>query len=270
MLNSLVHDTISSVRFLSRLPVGTEKASIEPLNFQKTAHTFPLAGLIIAFPAALVLLILQTLDVPSVASAIITFLVLTITTGALHEDGLADTADGFWGGHTPEQRLEKMRDSAIGSFGTLALIFSIALRVALLASLIDTFNGYQSALLLLAIASISRFAILQPWQALPAARTAKSTDNNTEKDPAGLSARFNSPDFQTFSRAVLLLLPAGLILFFLIGIWGFIVALVVMQVLVAVITRLSQYYVGGHTGDTLGATQQISEAGLLLALVFVM
>ncbi len=270
MLNSLVRDTISSIRFLSRLPIPAKSANDEPLNFEKTAHTFPLAGLVIALPAAAVLWIAALVGLQSVASAILAILILTLTTGALHEDGLADTADGFWGGQTPKRRLEIMRDSAIGTYGILALIFSIALRITLLANLIEVLSGFQSALLLLAIVSISRFAMLQPWLTLPAARTAVSTSRKNKKDDAGLSARYSGPDFQTFFRAGILLLPACLIILFIYGVWGFIVALVVLQLLVFGMSRLSQTYVGGHTGDTLGATQQISEAGLLLALVFVM
>ena len=267
MLNSLLPDTLSSIRFLSRLSLGAEETKNTQLNFQKTAHTFPLAALFIALPAGLVLWICTALNLQPTICALLALLVLTITTGALHEDGLADTVDGFWGGRDVKRKLEIMRDSSIGTYGVLALLFSMALRVVLLSSIISAISGYQSVLLFLAVASVSRFAMLGLWQALPAARTAiTKTKSTKEKGQAGLSTRYGAPDFQTFTRAAILCLPAGLILIFIAAPWSFIASLLFTVLLVLGTARLCEHHIGGHTGDTLGATQQVAELGLLFGL----
>src|SRR5262245_27854897 len=128
----LLKETMRSLAFVSRLPVSPRWFSDYDGSLAGNVRGFPFAGIIIALPAALVLLVAASL--PSLVSALIVVAVLIITTGALHEDGLADVADGFYGGASTERRLEIMKDSAIGSYGTLALILSVLLRTVLLAS----------------------------------------------------------------------------------------------------------------------------------------
>ena len=92
-------------------------------------------GIAVALPAILTALNGIVLGLPSIIIAILIVIVEIITIGALHEDGFADCADGFYGGHTIEQRLEIMRDSTIGTYGALALLLNISLRIACLAAL---------------------------------------------------------------------------------------------------------------------------------------
>jgi adenosylcobinamide-GDP ribazoletransferase len=170
-----------------------------------------------------------------------------LLTGGLHEDGLADMADGFAGGGTRDEKLAIMRDSRIGSFGTLALIFSVLCRVAALASLADI--GIVMAALVAGHAS-SRAGMTAVMHALPNARG------------DGLSASAGRPDRMAAGvglavaavAALLLLQGAGLIAF------------VIGAGATAGVAWLAQRQIGGQTGDVLGATEQVAQAAFLAAL----
>ncbi|MEE9313683.1 MAG: adenosylcobinamide-GDP ribazoletransferase [Rhizobiaceae bacterium] len=270
MLSSLISDTKSSVQFLSRIPLLL--VSEELPDFQKTAHTFPLAGLIISLPAAALLWGASSLNLPATVCALLAVTALFLTTGGLHEDGLADVADGFGGGHNRERKLEIMRDSAVGTYGVVSLVLSIGLKVALLTHLLTLYNGGTVALILVAVTAVSRLAMLQPWAALsPARQEAEAPVKNKvalpkEKETSGLSNRYGSPDNKTVSLGLLCSLPAALILLFTVGPWAVALSLVTAGVFIIIFTSICEKQIGGHTGDTLGATQQLSELGLLLGL----
>ena len=118
---------------------------------------------------ALALGLADRLGLPPLVCAGLAVGALVIVTGALHEDGLADVADGFGGGATRERKLEIMRDSRIGAYGAAALALSLILRVAALSALLDHGLGAAAAGLILAGAA-SRAAALAPLALLPAAR----------------------------------------------------------------------------------------------------
>ncbi|MGI9356048.1 MAG: adenosylcobinamide-GDP ribazoletransferase, partial [Rhizobiaceae bacterium] len=172
-------------------------AANTPIDFSKSAYTFPLAGIIIALPGAAALYLALAVGLDSWIAAIAAVTVLLLVTGALHEDGLADVADGFWGSGTRERKLEIMCDSTIGTYGTLALICSIALRVSLLAALIRQIEPLPVVALFITVAGLSRLAVLQPWRVLPAARPTNSSDTDG-KAISGLSARYGSPNMTSF------------------------------------------------------------------------
>jgi adenosylcobinamide-GDP ribazoletransferase len=113
-------DLAACIRFFSRLPLPRLGKWDDPAAlpaFQRMARAAPLAGVLVALPAALVGLLLGFTALPHLAIGLLMTGALAAVTGGLHEDGLADVADGFFGGHTPERRLEIMKDSRIGSFG---------------------------------------------------------------------------------------------------------------------------------------------------------
>ena len=267
----LLEATLASVMFLSRLPVRFSKDDTLP-DFAKTAHAFPLAGILIGLLPASVLWASLMLGLQSIVASTLCVIAMVIVTGALHEDGLADVADGFWGGHTRERKLEIMRDSAIGTYGVITLVLGLVLRILLIAALCNSLDALWAAVSYLAIASLSRLAMLQPWSALPAARTDSSSPSDIEsnkgaKDQSGLSARYGSPNNATFIRGVVCTLPIFFILFLAVGLWPALLALVLMEVVIIGFSALCTRHIQGHTGDTLGATQQLSELGLLLGLI---
>ena len=168
--------------------------------------------------------------------------------GGLHEDGLADVADGFGGGNSRDRKLAIMRDSRIGTYGVSALIFSIGFRVAALASIAE--SGFTVSALILA-GAISRSAIGPVMALLPQAR------------PDGLSAVSGQP---RSSQAWL-----GVALAFAIA-WGFaglsdvLVAICVTAVVVTAVATIAKRQIDGQTGDVLGAVAQVGEVAVLVTL----
>ncbi|MEP1208261.1 MAG: adenosylcobinamide-GDP ribazoletransferase [Rhizobiaceae bacterium] len=274
MIQGLIADTRSSVLFLSRLPMSYSAQTALP-DFSQSSRCFAFAGLIIALPAALILWITFATGMPASVSALLSIATMVIITGALHEDGLADTVDGFWGGHSRQRKLDIMRDSTIGTYGVLGLVVTILLRVVLLTYLIDSVGGLAAALVVLTSASLSRAAILQPWTLLLPARPSSDDDTEVvpqtgEKQLSGLSARYGVPDTDTLIWGSLAALPAVLLLLWVCGLFSTLIALAGLQLAVMAVIALCKHHIDGHTGDTLGATQQLSELGLLLGLVWTM
>src|SRR5438552_9194391 len=132
----LFEDFAIATAVLTRLPVGVEPPG-EPGAIAAAGWAFPLVGAGVGALAALAFLFGLLLGCGIPAATLIALLAALAVTGAFHEDGLADTADGFGGGHDRETKLVIMRDSRHGSFGILALVFSIGLRAAALAAIGD-------------------------------------------------------------------------------------------------------------------------------------
>jgi adenosylcobinamide-GDP ribazoletransferase len=170
-----------------------------------------------------------------------------VATGCLHEDGLADTADGFGGGASRERKLEIMRDSRFGSYGACALILSLLLRGSALASLAEP--ALAAGALIAANASARATMPVLMWL-VP----------HTRAD--GLSADAGRPPAASVTAAVVLgALALGLGL----NLGAAIVAALLLVAVVACAAWLSREQIGGQTGDVLGALEQVSEITVLLA-----
>ncbi len=266
--SNLIQDILSSAQFLSRLPIHKFYNLNETPKFKTSSYTYGVAGILISLPAALIAVLCVWLGLSVWVSAILTVAAGIVTTGALHEDGLADMADGFWGGHTITRKLAIMRDSAIGTYGVLALILSFALRTALLATVFSA-TDYAACAAVLAIGGLSRFSMLWPWSTLPQARKADeltSEDNQeiTAKEAESLAAKFGAPDQSVFTKSIAFAVPALVLLGFALPPIAMVTSLVFGAAAVVCITGLSRHHIKGHTGDTLGATQQFCEIGLYL------
>ena len=185
-----------------------------------------------------------------------TLTALALATGALHEDALADMADGFWGGSTPARRLEIMADSRIGSYGATALAIILLLRFSAIAGLAAQAGPGRAALALVAAAAIGRVAGLFPLWALPPAR------------PGGKSAAVGRPNDRTMATAcsitlalaVLLLAPGF-------GVVKAALALALGGLTAWLCVRLARAKIGGQTGDVAGAVTLIAETAALLGLL---
>src|ERR1700690_1808876 len=125
---------LNALRFLTIVPVPSSDAASAPDWLSRCAKYFPVVGIGVGIASAAVLLLAGRIWGPVVASLLAVAASIAVT-GALHEDGLADTADGLGGGSSVEKRLAIMKDSRIGAYGTLALAFSISLRVTALADM---------------------------------------------------------------------------------------------------------------------------------------
>lgn len=262
-----IESVIDSVSFLSRLPLHKITAVRTP-DFKQISHCFSLAGLIIALPSVAILLLGLALSLPAFVIAILILITQALTTGGLHEDGLADTFDGFGGGASVERKLEIMRDSTIGTYGVLALILSIAMKITVLSSLIDILPALDMVFILLAVAGLSRLAMLWPWTSLPSARQTTEQATN-EKDASSLASRHGAPEKGDYLKTMLFALPALLLLLFGALILPGVVALGLAALTTFVMAKYAKKHIGGYTGDVLGATQQVVEIAFYLGLLAV-
>ena len=181
-------------------------------------------------------------------SAAVTLLVLIAITGGMHEDGLADCADGFWGGQNSIRRLEIMKDSSIGVYGACALILFLIAEWSLFELLVSKNPIFTLA----GIGAISRLPMVIAMRIVPNSR------NN------GLSATVGKPQLISVYIAIITTFIIALICF---GISGLLITLVGLLFALPVFL-VSKAKIGGQTGDVLGASQKFAEiAALSTALI---
>lgn len=241
-----IRDLLIAAAFLTRLPLGSflEGEAFRPLA--AVSWALPVVGLGLGLVGGLAYGLAQHLGVPVLAAALIAVAVTVLITGGLHEDGLADTADGFGGGATREAKLDIMRDSRSGAFGVLALIFSVGLRVTSIGALAEVGAVIST---LVAGHAVSRGILPGLMHYLDPARS------------EGLGADAGKPDFQ---GAALALGIATLAAFLCLGLRQGFCAVLLAVLGVAAIGWLARRHIGGHTGDVLGASQQVAEVIVLL------
>lgn len=223
-------------QFLTRLPVP--QIPVVDGDLRRATAAFPLVGVAVGAIAFAAFAAVDPLLGAPVAAFVAVISAVAVT-GAFHEDGLADTFDGLWGGWDPARRIEIMRDSRIGTYGGAALILTLGLRVALLASLDPT--GAARAILVGHV--VSRAAILVQIRWLPAVSDRGS--GAQVADPVG--------GVGLGVAAVTTALACGLAL----GVFAA-VPLAAALIGVAALRRAARRKLGGLTGDVLGATQQVT------------
>ena len=242
-LRQLAFDFLAALGFLTRLPVPTDNEPLRP----DSVWAWPVAGACIGAVAGLAALTVSVFADSGAVAAVTALAALMLLTGCLHEDGLADTADGLWGGHNPESRLAIMRDSRIGTYGAAVLILTAISRFAAIAEILDSAN---LLLILLAVGAVSRAVMLLTMHILPPARQ------------DGLAAGiWPLPDRSVWAGCAAALGIAALLL----G-WQALPMIAVAALAAAALNLMVRRRVGGSTGDTLGATQQIGETACLLYL----
>lgn len=243
-----------SIGFLSRIPVPSRFFEGDDGRMDKTPAAFAVAGLVVAALPCFLLFVFGQSHAPMLAATLATG-VLVFLTGALHEDGLGDTADGLGGGKDRERALLIMKDSRIGSYGALALGLSLLVRVAALTTLLAQGSALFASLSLLASASFSRGAMVWHWNRLPPAK------------PDGVAASVGSPADSAARVALLTGIAAVLLLLMpFTSLLTLSVAVIAGLGATQAFTLMIGKRLGGHTGDTIGATQQISDMVLLSAL----
>jgi adenosylcobinamide-GDP ribazoletransferase len=243
MIRARLAELAAALMLLTRLPAGLLPAPAAPA---RAVWAYPLVGALVGGIGAVVDLLGRRAGLPPPLAAVWTLAAMVLVTGGLHEDGLADTADGFGGGATKERKLAIMRDSRIGTYGVLALGLALAARGTAIAAL-----AHPGAALVVAGAG-GRAVIAALVALLPAAR------------PDGLGAAVARPGLAGAAVAggigvvlAVLLLPGRLV-------GPAILACVVAGGLVA---GLARRQIGGQTGDVLGATSVGVEVLVLTVLV---
>jgi adenosylcobinamide-GDP ribazoletransferase len=234
---------VCAVQFLTRVPTPALK-TFEPDWITRAARYFPLVGQGVGTVCALALIAGERVWSAPVG-AVLALAVGLLITGAFHEDGLADTADGLGGGQTPERRLEIMKDSRIGTYGVCALVGVLALKAAVLAS-----TAHAPALLL-AAHGLGRAAAVVVMRLTPYAPSGEA--GKWKPVPQGV---------RTAEVLVALLIAAWPLALLPVG--ASLVGLAAGALLATLLALTARRLIGGHTGDVLGGVEQLFELGFLL------
>ncbi len=252
--NQLWDNVRISLMFLTRLPLPDVRK--HPDSLASVMSAFPVAGAIIGGLAGTICVFTLVLGLPVTIAAVVTVAAMALLTGALHEDGLADVADGFGGGQSPARKLDIMKDSRIGTYGVLALIFAVALKVSALSALLEANLGY--------FAIFALFAGLGAWSRSLCVTLMASTPNARGE---GIAATAGLPSQDTNRQS---LIVGGVLLgFFLWPVFGLWTTLAVFAVSCAafwLVRRLALRQIGGHTGDVAGTVQIVAETAMLITL----
>lgn len=236
-------ELLAAMTLLTRLPVAGLIGDRKWPSEAASVWAYPVVGALIGGGGGVVLWGAERLGAPSTVAAILAVGVMLLLTGGLHEDGLADTADGFGGGRTVARKLEIMRDSRIGSYGALALIVAIGLRGAALASL----PAETGVAALVASGGLGRGAIIVVLALLQPARAERFAAPLRDMRPgvamAGLVLAIASASLLPVKAALICSVGAGLA--------GLAMA------------SLARRHVGGYTGDVLGASAVVADCVVL-------
>jgi adenosylcobinamide-GDP ribazoletransferase len=244
-------DLVMGLRFYSRLPTG-DRPHIKP-NLSRMALALPFTSLVIGAGPAVVLLGLEWLSVPHYFAAAAAIMLMVIVTGAMAEDALADAADGLFGATTIEQRLAIMKDSRHGTYGVCAIVLFLALRITAIGSV---GNPLAAAGLMLTANLMARSGALWLTVALPPARSggAAATAGQVTRRAFGIGAVF---------MVVLSFVLAG----FAVSVLGLVVAYGLGALLIWGWITLCRRFIGGQTGDLIGALQALLEVTVLAAFM---
>ncbi|MBB5193460.1 adenosylcobinamide-GDP ribazoletransferase [Silvimonas terrae] len=241
--NNPLRHFFCALGYFTRIPIPAWVGYL-PDDLDRAARYFPLVGVLIGLIGAGVFWLAHWVLPLRVALALSMASTIWLT-GAFHEDGLADAVDGFGGGYTRERMLEIMHDSRIGSFGAIALIVGLLLKLETLAAL----PVMQIALALVAAHGFSRLVAVSLLGTLDYVRAAGKA--------RPVAMRLNG------SGLLLAVLFGGLPLLLLPPLWIGAAVLAGLVVRFAVARYLTRT-LGGYTGDTLGMTQQLAELACYL------
>ena len=238
-----------ALQFLTRIPTPRQDAL--PSDWlARSAKYFPVVGALVGGLSAIVLLGASEIWRAGPLPALLALAAGLATTGALHEDGLADTADGLGGGRSPEQRLAIMKDPRLGAYGALALGLALAGKAAALTNLPAPLAaaGLISAHVGARTAAVWIMSIL-PYAAEPAVSKVDAPLRTLRPCELGLASAF------ALAPPLLLIAPVE-------GI----ACMVGAAVAAFLVSRACARRIGGHTGDVLGAVEQTYELVFLLVL----
>ncbi|WP_342076242.1 adenosylcobinamide-GDP ribazoletransferase [Yoonia sp. SS1-5] len=243
--SELIHwqDVPAAFGLLTRLPIPVDEEGATARG-ARAAWAYPLVGIVVGVLQASAVALLTLAGLPIGVVAALILVIAVVATGAMHEDGLADSADGLWGGWDRDRRLEIMKDSHLGAYGAIALALSLLIRWLTLVAVI-ALEQYWGTLII--VGMLSRAAMVVSMRALPHARD------------SGLSRKVGRPSTATTAIAV------GMAMMVAIGIGqGWLIVMAGLATFLCIL--IAQTKIGGQTGDTLGGTQQFCEIAMLLML----
>ena len=239
-----------ALQFMTRLP-GVPASAYSESRFSASVRHYPLVGLLIGLLAAAIFAI-ATRYFPHVIAVLLSTGALLLLTGAFHEDGLADTADGIGGGQTTARALEIMKDSRIGTYGSVVLFIALATKISALNSM-----GSNAVLVSLVAAHC-----MSRWSSVVAIATSNYVRDTGTGKPTAAGIR----PFAMLYASIVGLAPVAALYF----LWSPTVAAGAAAGLVVGHVLMRCFYqpkIGGYTGDCLGAVQQASEIGVYLGIL---
>lgn len=243
-MNDFIRDLRLALLFLTRLPLSpVPEERLVPLAVSMRA--FPLVGAFIGLLGGLALIAAEQMEWPPLMAGLVAVAVTAALTGALHEDGLADCADAFGAFGDREKKFAILKDSRQGTFGVLALVFSVGIRAAILAAV----PAVDGCWMMIAACALSRGAV--PL-AMAASQPAK---------PDGLGGGAGTPDGQTGLWALGL---CAVIAFVALG-GSALAALAYAALAAGLVILWAKRQIGGYTGDVLGTVVQCVEIAVLIA-----
>jgi adenosylcobinamide-GDP ribazoletransferase len=251
----MIASFLAAWMFLTRVPLPRRWSSHEEESVRRSVAWFGVVGLVIGTLAGFPFVIES---LPSHYAALLSIAITLLVTGALHEDGFADSCDGIFGGGTPEKRLEIMRDSRVGAFGVLGLVLALGFRFFLLKDLAER-DGRELPAILAAVAALSRSTAV----ALIFADSRRGAE-------AGSPGESKVSRFFWGPRWVDVLLTGGIAVaagFLLLGGGGLAVALGVAVLLAGIGFVFFRRMLGRLNGDALGACIVMIELGVLAAIL---
>jgi adenosylcobinamide-GDP ribazoletransferase len=242
---------LNALRFMTIVPVPSSDAATAPDWLSRCVKYFPAVGIGIGAASAVMLLLAGAIW-GQVIAALLAVATSIVVTGALHEDGLADTADGFGGGRSVEKRLAIMKDSRIGAYGALALAFGVALRVTALAEM----PLWSGAATLIAAHAAARITPAFVMNALPYAGDTAAMKVSSSDAPVSTNDL----------RFALIVVVCALVPLAFISILSVTSGLLLGAAFAAAIALWARRLINGYTGDVLGAVEQMFEIGFLLGI----
>lgn len=243
-------DLLSAAAFLTRIPLPAAGGQ----EVMRCAAYFPVVGSAVGLAAGAVLAAAWWLGLPPLACALCALAASAAITGALHEDGLADMADGL-GSPDPDRRIAVMRDSRIGTWGVLVLVIATGLKAAALAALLERAGPGAALAALAGVHAAGRAVMVATAAVLEPAREDGLAD--------GLAVHAGRPGWPSVRLA---LAVAGGVLLLALPVTAALSAAAGAVIGAAAAAGLASRMIGGYTGDTLGAAEQAAETCALLAL----
>ena len=251
--NKYVIDFFATVMFFTRIPINWSFFSDKAPDLTKAAWAFPLVGFLIGALSGVLGDFLIFLGLPIFLSCVIAITFSVALTGAFHEDGLADTADGLGAGGSPKRINEIIHDSRLGTYGVVSLVLGLLIRLGLLLTLVE--NGYSLVSILSVGFASGKLAIIFSRNFFNNSRFAK-----TGSIVGTISYK------NLFLASVIWVVPTSVIFPF----YSILLGGIFMILMICLMGLKSKKALGGITGDILGAIAFLTELAFLLGIIIVM
>ena len=242
-----------ALSFLTRIPVPKQLV-FSQVELNKAAAWFPWVGILVGVIHGLVTLFSLPLLGPGLAAAVGLMVSLGVT-GAFHEDGLADSFDGLYGGYDPAKRLAIMKDSRLGTYGAGALFITLLITWLAITELAILISPPWLFLLIVTGHCVSR------WFALVFMTTLDYVRDEGKSKPLAIKMADKEQLFASLPPLLLVLV------FWLFSDFSLLLSFGPLVLIYLIWAKVIKSKIGGYTGDTLGAAQQLAFMGLLLTWV---